>query len=124
MDNISRLVEGIEFNEHNKYILVQFTQNEVREKLGSQCYNLIIELVEGSNNNTKLVIINMSSVELITSSPLGKLNMLLKHLENKGIRLILCGIENEVLKIFQLMQLTRVFNIVNEKEALAIANKL
>ena len=123
MDNISRLVEGIEFNEYNKYILVQFTQNEVREKLGSQCYNLVIELVEGSNN-TKLVIINMSSVELITSSPLGKLNMLLKNLENKGIRLILCGIENEVLKIFELMQLTRVFNIVNEDEALAIASKL
>tara|TARA_Y100001970_G_C13915318_1_gene690641 strand:- start:211 stop:582 length:372 start_codon:yes stop_codon:yes gene_type:complete len=123
MENINRIVEGIDYQEYKESIWISFNKSEIREKTGNHCYGLIVDLTEQSSKNIKNIVIDMTAVELITSSPLGKLNMLLKFLSNKGIQLLICGVEKEVLNIFELMQLTRIFNIVSVQEAEEITNR-
>ena len=123
MENVNRIVEGIHYQEYKESIWLSFSSSEIREKTGKHCYDLIVDLTERSSKDVKTVVINMTSVELITSSPLGKLNMLLKFLSNKGIQLLICGVGTEVLNIFELMQLTRIFNIISVEEAKEKTNR-
>jgi anti-sigma B factor antagonist len=87
--------------------------NEI-EDLAQELYGLI-----ESDGRTKLIL-NLSSVEFISSAGLGKLVVLQKKMNARGGTLRFCCIRPEVYEVFAVTQLVRLFDI-RESEADALA---
>jgi anti-anti-sigma factor len=63
------------------------------------------------------VVIDFSSVDIITSSSISKLLKLNKLLDGFGRRLVLCGLVNATKQIFKLSGLDQVFDFTEDKSA-------
>jgi anti-anti-sigma factor len=63
------------------------------------------------------VVIDFSSIDIVTSSSIAKLLKLNKFLYESGHRLILCGIATVTKQIFVLAGLDQVFDFANDKSA-------
>jgi anti-anti-sigma factor len=63
------------------------------------------------------VVVDFSSVDIITSSNIAKLLKLNKALNNIGRRLVFCGLPNATKQIFTLAGLDQVFDFADDKSA-------
>jgi anti-sigma B factor antagonist len=71
------------------------------------------------NHGQAQILLNLSEVEFIDSSGLGVLLSLLRNLGERG-NLVLCGITENVMSLFRLTRINRVFQIYpGEAEAIA-----
>ena len=69
------------------------------------------------------VVVDFSSVDIITSSSISKLLKLKKLLDGFGHQLILCGLINATKQIFKLAGLDQVFDFADDKPAALTAVK-
>lgn len=69
------------------------------------------------------VVVDFSSVNIITSSSISKLLKLNKVLDGYGRRLVLCGLVNATKQIFKLAGLDQVFDFTDGKSAALTAVK-
>jgi anti-anti-sigma factor len=69
------------------------------------------------------VVIDFSSVDIITSSSISKLLKLNKLVDGYGHRLVLCGLINATKQIFKLSGLDQVFDFIDDKSAALTAVK-
>lgn len=67
-----------------------------------------VELIEAK---ALLVIVDLAGVELITSDGLGVLIRSRKAVAEYGGRLVLCGLEGNVLDVFKMTRLDKVFSM-------------
>ena len=63
------------------------------------------------------LILDFSGVDLISSSLLGKLILLLRRIDGGGGRLILCELSSTVQAVFKTSNLDRLFKIVRDQAA-------
>jgi anti-sigma B factor antagonist len=69
------------------------------------------------------MVLNLEEVDFIDSSGLGTLLSILRNLGEKG-HLVLCGIKENVMTLFRLTRINRVFEIYNgEAEAIAAVSR-
>ena len=84
------------------------------EQMASELYDYV------ENRGRRRLILDFTKVQFLSSSALGMLiNLHKKALAAKG-SLVLCGIRKELMKVFEITSLAKVFTFApNEKDALA-----
>ncbi len=79
--------------------------------IGDQLFGLV------ENEGFRKLLLNFGNVEYLSSAALGKLITLNKKLHTAGGRLILCNIDPQILEVFEITKLDKVFNIQKEEQA-------
>jgi anti-sigma B factor antagonist len=84
------------------------------QELGAELFGLV------EQDNRKSILLDFSGVEFLSSAALGKLITLDRKVKSHKGRLKLCGIRPEILEVFQITKLNKVFDIrADEAEAVA-----
>jgi anti-sigma B factor antagonist len=83
-------------------------------ELGAELFSLV------EQDNRKCVLLNFAGVEFLSSAALGKLITFDRKVKSHKGRLKLCEIRPEILEVFQITKLNKVFDIRGE-EAEAVA---
>lgn len=97
-----------------RFIDKKVLDEESIQELGKELF----ELVEVQNRRQMLL--NFSNVEFISSATLGKLIVLDRKVKTAKGRLRMCHIRPEILEVFRITKLDKVFDIRDEEsEALA-----
>ena len=81
--------------------------------------NQLFDLVD-KNKGIKLLL-NFNNVQYLSSTVLGKLITLRTRVDEDRGRLVLCGIRPQILEVFKITKLTKIFDIV-EDEATGLAH--
>lgn len=89
----------------------KFIDHTVIEKLGLELYRLVEE------KHQITLVLDFSDVEFLTSEAIGKLISLYGKLKNRSGTLILCGIQPQILEVFEICKLDKVFDIVDNQTA-------
>jgi anti-sigma B factor antagonist len=84
------------------------------QELGAELFGLVEQL------NRKSILLNFSDVEFLSSAALGKLITLDRKVKSAKGRLKMSNIRPEILEVFQITKLNKVFDIRGD-EAEAIA---
>jgi anti-sigma B factor antagonist len=84
------------------------------QELGQELFGLV------EQDNRKSILLNFTGVEFLSSAALGKLITLDRKIKSHKGRLKLCEIRPEILEVFQITKLNKVFDIrTDEAEAIA-----
>ena len=84
------------------------------QELGAELFGLVEQL------NRKSILLNFTDVEFLSSAALGKLITLDRKVKSAKGRLKMCSIRPEILEVFQITKLNKVFDIrTDEPEAIA-----
>lgn len=84
------------------------------QELGAELFALV------EQDNRKLILLDFANVEFLSSAALGKLITLDRKVKTHKGKLKLCGIRPEILEVFQVTKLNKVFDI-RKDDAEAIA---
>ncbi len=95
------------------------TDQTVIEQIGNELNDVALE----ASGNRKLIV-NFQGVKFMSSAMLGKLLPLHKRCKNDKIRLKMCNISPNLMEVFKITNLTKLFDISNtESEAVASFEK-
>jgi anti-sigma B factor antagonist len=99
--------------------VVKFQDRKILDEASIQELGLeLFGLVE--QDNRKSILLNFTGVEFLSSAALGKLITLDRKVKSHKGRLKLCEIRPEILEVFQITKLNKVFDIrTDEAEAIA-----
>jgi anti-sigma B factor antagonist len=99
--------------------VVKFQDRKILDEASIQELGLeLFGLVE--HDNRKSILLNFTGVEFLSSAALGKLITLDRKVKSHKGRLKLCEIRPEILEVFQITKLNKVFDIrTDEAEAIA-----
>jgi anti-sigma B factor antagonist len=99
--------------------VVRFVDKKILDEANIQELGLeLFGLVE--QDNRKAILLNFTNVEFLSSAALGKLITLDRKIKSNKGRLKLCSIRPEILEVFQITKLNKVFDIrKDESEAIA-----
>lgn len=111
--------ERIDVSKVGDVTVVRFNDRKILDEakiiqFGSELYGLV-EL-----DNRKSILLNFDGVEFLSSAALGKLITFDRKVKSHKGRLKLCEIRPEILEVFQITKLNKVFDIRGE-EAEAVA---
>jgi anti-anti-sigma factor len=111
-------VRGLEVEQIGTVTVVKFTRSELLddetiEAIGAELFSLVDVL------GCRQVVFNLAKVKRVASLMLGKLLTMHKKLKAAGGRLILCGVDPEIYKIFETLRFPQLIRVVkDEQEAL------
>ncbi len=99
--------------------VVKFLDKKILDEAGIQELGLeLFGLVE--HDNRKSILLNFSNVEFLSSAALGKLITLDRKVKSHKGRLKMSNIRPEILEVFQITKLNKVFDIrADEAEAVS-----
>jgi anti-sigma B factor antagonist len=81
------------------------------QAIGEQLFSLVDEL------GRRKVLLNFSNVEFLSSAALGKLITLNRKLQSSKGKLVLCAIAREIMEVFEITKLDKLFTIHKEEQA-------
>jgi anti-sigma B factor antagonist len=87
-------------------ILDEGTIDQIGKEFGQAC----------DQATTKKLLVNFRGVSFMSSAMIGKLVLLNKKCKSDGINLKLCGISENVMEVFKIMRLNKVFDIHKDEE--------
>ena len=79
----------------------------------SRVSDAFTEAIDASKNPD--VVLEFSAVTQVASAFIGKLLILDRHLKETGRRLVLCAMRKEVMGVFKLLNLHKLFKIVKDE---------
>ena len=79
--------------------------------IGEQLFDLV------ANQGKKKILLNFGNVEFLSSAALGKLITLNKKVQSSGGKMIMCRIAKEIMEVFEITKLNKLFNIQKEEQA-------
>ena len=90
--------------------IAKFIDNRILDEatiqvIGEQMYRLV------DDHGLRKVVLDFESVEHLSSAALGKLINMKKKMDAAGGQLAMCSLRSELLKIFKVTKLTKVFDI-------------
>lgn len=98
--------------------VVRFIDRKIEDPNVHELGNELFALVE--QDEQRSILLNFSQVEFLSSAALGKLLTLDRRLKAANGHLKLCCIRPEILEVFQITKLNKVFDIrADEQEAVA-----
>jgi anti-sigma B factor antagonist len=108
----------IEVQEQGDVTIARFIDKKILDETNIQIIgNQLVALVE--EDDRKKIILDFSAVEYLSSAALSKLLILDKKAKAAGAKLRLCSIRPDILQIFTLTKLNKLFDIrVTEEDAL------
>jgi anti-sigma B factor antagonist len=106
---------NIEANKIGNLLIVKLIEDRLDADLARDFKNKVNQWV---SQGEKFILLNLSEVKFIDSSGLGAILSILKNLGNRG-NLALCRIGENVMSLFRLTRMNRVFQIfADETEAI------
>ncbi len=103
--------------------VVSFTDSKILDEYKINQLNDELQKVAEKNAGGKLLL-NFGDVHFMSSAVLGKLVMINKKCKADKTDLRLCNISAEIMKVFQITKLNKVFDIYDsEEKALSAFNK-
>ena len=107
----------VEIEEHFQLIHVS---GEIDASTSIELDNALKKSTESSEN----ILIDLSKLDYISSAGLGVFISYIEELKTKGITLIIFGLQEKVLEVFQILGLQHIMNIShNREEAIAQINE-
>lgn len=109
----------IQFRTAGKVVVAEFRRGKFRdEKDVLSTLDRLGRVIE--NREGICLLLNLGSIEYLSSAGLGSLVGLLKKCRRKGGRIKLCCLHGTILELFEVMKLTKIFEIYGmEEEAIA-----
>lgn len=106
---------SIRTEEKNGVLVVRFEDTKILDEARIQ--QIGEELIECVSRATdKKLLLNFQGVSFMSSAMIGKLVLLHKKCNADGITMKLCGIIDNVMEVFSIMRLNRVFDIQPSEE--------
>ena len=108
----------LEVEDHGDIAVVNFIDKKILDEqniqmIGEDLFRLVEEL------NRRKILLNFSNVEFLSSAALGKLISLNRKVQEVRGKLMLCGISKEIMEVFVITKLDKLFTIhPTEQEAL------
>ncbi|MFM7034803.1 MAG: STAS domain-containing protein [Planctomycetia bacterium] len=100
----------IDVSEQGPVTVVQIVDRKILDESAIQELGCeILSLID--QDGKRSVALDFSHVEFLSSSALGKLITLDRRMKSHGGRLALCSIRPEILEVFQITKLNKVFDI-------------
>ena len=110
----------LDINVVDDVTVVHFRDRKIIEDLRIQEVGQDLFSLVDVDNRTKLIL-NFSAVDFLSTAALGTLIKLYKKVKAKSGKLVLCGIRPEILEVFKITNLDRIFVIKGEEgDALAM----
>lgn len=108
---------------HGDVTVVYFQDAQILDEVKIQQISDELNQIAERVANGKLLL-NFTDVKFMSSAVLGKLNNLNKKCKTNQATLKLCNISPDIMQVFKITKLNKVFSIhENEEEALAAFNK-
>lgn len=109
----------IDVSKLGEVTVVKFLDKKILDEAGIQELGLeLFSLVE--QDNRKSILLNFTNVEFLSSAALGKLITLDRKVKSHKGRLKMSNIRPEILEVFQITKLNKVFDIrADEAEAIS-----
>lgn len=108
---------------HGDVTVVYFQDAQILDEVKIQQISDELNQIADRVANGKLLL-NFNDVKFMSSAVLGKLNNLNKKCKANSATLKLCNISPDIMQVFKITKLNKVFSIhENEEEALAAFNK-
>ena len=103
-------------SEHEGITRIEFVDRNILDEaniqeLGQELFQLIEE------ENRKQLLLNFSSVEVLSSAALGKLITLHRKLQAVQGKLVLCKIAKDILDVFKITKLDRILTITPDEQS-------
>jgi anti-sigma B factor antagonist len=99
-------------NESDDGIIVRFTSAKILDEgVILEIGDSLIEILDRASP-TKSLMLDFKSVRFMSSAMIGKLVFLNKRAKAENVDLILCNIQPNVLEVFKITRLIKVFTIV------------
>jgi anti-sigma B factor antagonist len=94
--------------------VVKFVDRKILEETGIQELGTeLFSLIE--HDNRRSILLNFDNVDFLSSAALGKLITLDRKMKTAQGRLKMCNIRPEILEVFQITKLNKVFDIRGEE---------
>ncbi len=96
--------------EKNRALVIEFRTSTIMDEATVQQVGKELDSVVGLTTHS-LVVVDMSKLEMMTSSMLGRLVKFQKRCEGDNIDLRLCQLSKDIAKLFKVTRLEKVFTI-------------
>jgi anti-sigma B factor antagonist len=106
----------LEVEDHGDITVVNFVDRKILDEqniqiIGEQLNSLVDELGRSK------ILLNFRNVEFLSSAALGKLIALNRKLAGVKGKLVLCCIAKEIMEVFEITKLDKLFKIEKEEQA-------
>lgn len=106
----------LELEEVGDVTVVSFVDKKILDEqniqiIGEQLFDLV------DNQGKKKLLLNFGNVEFLSSAALGKLITLNKKVQGNGGRLVMCKIAKEIMEVFEITKLDKLFKIYPDEQA-------
>ncbi len=107
--------EEVFFEDINGITVAKFTCKEISH------LDIIDALLESfkkkiQSPSCKYLVIDMCNIEFVSTTAINLLLVILKRIRMKGGEVALCCLQNSVKQVFELMQLSKLFDIYSDRE--------
>lgn len=105
----------LEWEDLGEVTVVSFTDKKILDEpaiqvIGEQLASLVDEM------GKKQLLLNFGHVESLSSAALGKLVTLNRKIKEVGGKLVLCGINANILEVFEITRLNRIIEIRKDEQ--------
>jgi anti-sigma B factor antagonist len=106
----------LELEEVGEVTVVSFVDKKILDEqniqiIGEQLFDLV------DNQGKKKILLNFGNVEFLSSAALGKLITLNKKVQTSGGKLGMCKIAKEIMEVFLITKLDKLFKIYPDEQA-------
>lgn len=119
-------MSALNWREQDGVIVVNFTDAEILGE--AEIQQIGKELMEigalAGKTESKKLLLNFQGVQFMSSAMIGKLVLLNKKVKSAGIVLRFCCISRNVLEVFRITRLDKVFRILDDDDDLGTAGSL
>ena len=105
----------LDIDEVNDVTIARFTDKKILDEsniqiIGNQLFSLVDE------DHRQKIVLDFTNVEYLSSAALGKLITMDKKVKASGGKLRLCSIRSDILEVFKITRLDKLFTIREDRE--------
>ena len=105
----------LDIDEANDVTVARFTDKKILDEsniqiIGNQLFSLVDE------DHRQKIVLDFTNVEYLSSAALGKLITMDKKVKASGGKLRLCSIRSDILEVFKITRLDKLFTIRENRE--------
>jgi anti-sigma B factor antagonist len=110
-------MSSLKSQEIEEVLVVYFTDAKILDEARiQQIGKELMDMAAGAAGNKKKMLLNFQGVQFMSSAMIGKLVLLNKKCKTDSVDLKLCQISPNVLEVFKITRLNKVFEIFPDEE--------
>jgi anti-sigma B factor antagonist len=112
---LSQMNRRLDIEEVNDVTIARFTDKKILDEsniqvIGNQLFSLV------DDDHRQKIVLDFTNVEYLSSAALGKLITMDKKVKATGGKLRLCAIRSDILEVFKITRLDKLFTIKETRE--------